>query len=154
MNSVARKGMFQLASSGLMGILQIAQIGALARVFDAQALGVVALYSMVIVITTVFCDFGLQSYVIQDTRSDDETTTDVASVLPLFMGVGVAVCGVAWFIAHSIVGSADMSMAMLWITPAVPLALFMGPLQGFAVRRLYLDGWRSPKPSAKARACS
>jgi O-antigen/teichoic acid export membrane protein len=139
MNSVARKGMYQLASSGMMGVLQIAQIGALARVFDSQALGVVALYSMVIAITTVFCDFGLQSYVIQDTRPDDETAKDVAAVLPLFMGVGVAACAIAYFISHVLVGSADMSAAMLWITPAVPLALFMGPLQGFAVRRMYLE---------------
>lgn len=143
MSSVARKGLAQLMSSAVMAGLQLVQIAVVARTFHGSELGIVALYSMMIALATVLCDFGLQSFVIQDKREREATLADVAAALPWFVGTGIAICMIGYFavqfVGHS-EGAADgIGSALLWITPTIPLAIFIGPVQGFAVRDLDLE---------------
>ena len=143
MSSVARKGLAQLMSSAVMALLQLAQIAVVARTFHGAQLGVVALYSMMIALATVLCDFGLQSFVIQDKREREATLADVAAALPWFVCVGIGICAIGYvgvhFIARDAAEASGIGRALLWIAPAIPLAIFMGPLQGFAVRDLDLE---------------
>lgn len=139
MHVMAKKGCFQLASSISMALLQIVQIAVIARVFEGRTLGIVTLDTMIVAIVTVFCDFGLQSYVVQDRRRIESTTADVACALPVFAAGGVAVCAGAACIATFAAGAPDVGHALWWMLPAVPLAVVMGPLQGFAIRELHLE---------------
>jgi O-antigen/teichoic acid export membrane protein len=143
MSSVARKGLAQLMSSAVMAVLQLAQIAVVARTFHGADLGIVALYSMMIALATVLCDFGLQSFVIQDKREREATLADVAAALPWFVGTGIAICLIGYvvvqFIGNGEAATNGIGNALLWITPTIPLAIFMGPLQGFAVRDLDLE---------------
>jgi O-antigen/teichoic acid export membrane protein len=143
MSSVARKGLAQLMSSAVMAGLQLAQIAVVARTFHGADLGVVALYSMMIALATVLCDFGLQSFVIQDKREREATLADVAAAMPWFVCAGIGICLIGYvvvqFVAHDGAGANGIGSALLWIAPAIPLAIFIGPVQGFAVRDLDLE---------------
>ena len=143
MSSVARKGLAQLMSSAVMAGLQLAQIAVVARTFHGAELGIVALYSMMIALATVLYDFGLQSFVIQDKREREATLADVAAAMPWFVGAGMTICLIGYVVVQFVgLGGAaarGIGGALLWIMPAIPLAIFMGPLQGFAVRDLDLE---------------
>lgn len=143
MSSVARKGLAQLMSSVVMAGLQLVQIAVVARTFHGAELGIVALFSMMIALATVLCDFGLQSFVIQDKRDREATLADVAAALPWFICAGMAICAIGYVVVQIFgsngAGANGIGNALLWVTPAIPLAIFMGPLQGFAVRDLDLE---------------
>ncbi|MFM0431046.1 oligosaccharide flippase family protein [Paraburkholderia aspalathi] len=139
LSSIAKKGSVQLISSILMAILQLLQIGVISRSFAAAPLGIVSINLMIVAIATVFSDFGLQSFVIQDRRDMKLTVLDVRAVLPMFISATVMISLIGACLARFCFGAFDVGNALLWIVPAMPLTVISGPVQGVAVRELRIE---------------
>ncbi|CAB3646063.1 hypothetical protein LMG24238_00741 [Paraburkholderia sediminicola] len=139
LSSIVKKGGVQLISSVLMAGLQLIQIGVISRSFAAAPLGIVSINLMIVAIATVFSDFGLQSFVIQDKRDMKLTVLDVRAVLPMFISATVMISLVGACLARYCFGALDVGNALLWIAPAMPLTVISGPVQGVAVRELRIE---------------
>ncbi|AXL48802.1 hypothetical protein DSC91_000354 [Paraburkholderia caffeinilytica] len=139
LSSIVKKGGAQLISSILMAVLQLLQISVIARSFSAASLGIVSINLIIVAIATVFSDFGLQSFVIQDKRDMKFTVLDVRTVLPIFISATVVISLVGACLARYCFGASDIGNALLWIAPAMPLTVISGPVQGIAVRELHIE---------------
>ncbi|NML96698.1 oligosaccharide flippase family protein [Paraburkholderia sp. RP-4-7] len=139
LSSIVKKGSVQLVSSLLMAALQLLQIGVISRSFAAAPLGIVSINLMIVAVATVFSDFGLQSFVIQDKRDMKFTLLDVRAVLPIFISATVMISLVGACLARYCFGALDVGNALLWIAPAMPLTVISGPVQGAAVRELHIE---------------
>lgn len=75
-SSIRKQAVWLLAGTILAAVLQLAQLGIVARTFDAEQLGILAIVNAVLMIAMVLQDMGMSSYLIhrQELQKKEQST--------------------------------------------------------------------------------